>query len=166
MWLQHWHGWCHMKLQPSQHKFCVHHTTMHHVTPLSITINEILKRLSSLPILMQESFWWWQCSDRYIMISLFPHLANPPPPLLPVPNKPCGFCDVKHHVYLLAVTDSLSLPLLWNSSWPQYSLGTAPSSTLTSKYQVLFLFSAYDEGLFFFCSFLVSDHPGAVYRHD
>ena len=25
---------------------------------LSLTINETLKRLSSLPILMQESFWW------------------------------------------------------------------------------------------------------------
>jgi len=35
--LQHWHGWCHMKLQPSRHKFCVHHTTMHHVTPCKAT---------------------------------------------------------------------------------------------------------------------------------
>ena len=40
---------------------------------LSLTINETLKWLSSLPILMQESFWWWQCSNRYIL-SLFPHL--------------------------------------------------------------------------------------------
>ena len=42
---------------------------------LSLTINETLNWPSSLPILMQESFWWWQCiySDRYI-ISLFPHL--------------------------------------------------------------------------------------------
>ena len=40
---------------------------------LSLTINKTLKWLSSLPILMQGSFWWWQCSDRYI-ISLFPHL--------------------------------------------------------------------------------------------
>ena len=39
---------------------------------------------------MQESFWWWQCSDRYI-ISLFPHLHTPSP-LLPVPNKPYCFC--------------------------------------------------------------------------
>ena len=29
---------------------------------LSLTINETLKWLSSLPILMQKSFWWWQCS--------------------------------------------------------------------------------------------------------
>ena len=27
---------------------------------------ETLKWLSSLPILMQESFWWWHCSDRHI----------------------------------------------------------------------------------------------------
>ena len=32
VYLQHWHGWCHMKLQPSRRMFCVHHTTMHHVT--------------------------------------------------------------------------------------------------------------------------------------
>ena len=29
MYLQRWHGWCHMKLLLSRHKFC---TTMHHVT--------------------------------------------------------------------------------------------------------------------------------------
>ena len=28
---------------------------------LSLTINETLQRLSSLPILMQESYWRWQC---------------------------------------------------------------------------------------------------------
>ena len=37
---------------------------------------------------MHESFWWWKCSDRYI-ISLFPHLHSP------VPNKPYGFCGCK-----------------------------------------------------------------------
>ena len=31
--------------------------------------------VSSLPILMQESFWWWQCSDRYI-ISLYLSLPS------------------------------------------------------------------------------------------
>ena len=35
--LKHWHGWCHMKLQPSRRKFCVHHTTMHHVTSCKAT---------------------------------------------------------------------------------------------------------------------------------
>ena len=55
---------------------------------LSLTINETFKWLSSLPVLMQESFWWWLCSGRYI-ISLFPHLHAPfnpyPHPDLPVP---------------------------------------------------------------------------------
>ena len=32
-----WHGLCHMKLQPSQRKFWVHHTTMHHVTSCKTT---------------------------------------------------------------------------------------------------------------------------------
>ena len=46
--------------------------------------------LSSLPIFMQELFWWWQCSDSYI-ISLFSHLHTPFPPLH-VPDKSYGFC--------------------------------------------------------------------------
>ena len=37
MYLQRWHGWCHMKLQPSRRRFCVHHTTMHHVTSCKAT---------------------------------------------------------------------------------------------------------------------------------
>ena len=43
---------------------------------------------------MQKSFWWWQCSYRYV-IYLSPPPPTPPPypsPLLPVPNKPYGFC--------------------------------------------------------------------------
>ena len=64
----------------------------HCLVTLPLTINDALKWLSSLPILMQESFWWGQCSDRY-MISLFPHLHTPfpTPPFLPNPNKPCVF---------------------------------------------------------------------------
>ena len=42
---------------------------------------ETWKWLSSPPILTQESFWWWQCSDRYI-ISLFPHRHTPFSPSL------------------------------------------------------------------------------------
>ena len=61
---------------------------------------ETLKCLSSLPILMQESFWWWQCSDRYI-ISLFPHLHNPLPPFSPSLINLMVSVDIKHHVYLL-----------------------------------------------------------------
>ena len=40
---------------------------------------ERLKWLSSLPTLMQKSFWWWQCNVRYI-ISVSPHLHIPFPP--------------------------------------------------------------------------------------
>ena len=48
---------------------------------------------------MQESLWWWQCSDRYI-IALFPHLHTLPisPSLISLMVS----VDVKHHVYLLA----------------------------------------------------------------
>ena len=67
---------------------------------------ETLKWLSSLPILMQESFWWWQRGDRYI-ISLFPHLHTPPPPPPPPPSPSLislmVSVDVKHHVYILGV---------------------------------------------------------------
>ena len=54
---------------------------------------------------MQESFWWWQCSDSYVIS--FPHLHTPsPPPPPPPPFSPSiisltVFVDVKHHVYLL-----------------------------------------------------------------
>ena len=37
VYLQHWHGCCHMKLLPSRHKFCVHRTTVHHVTSCKAT---------------------------------------------------------------------------------------------------------------------------------
>ena len=61
---------------------------------------ETLKWLSLLPILIQESFWWRQCCDMYI-ISLFPYHHTPPP--LPITNKPYVSVDVKHHVYLLTI---------------------------------------------------------------
>ena len=67
---------------------------------------ETLKWLSSLPTLMQESFWWWQCSDRYI-ISFSPQLHNPFPPSL---ISRTVSVDVKHHVYLL--------------TWPSNTVGT------------------------------------------
>ena len=73
----------------------------HCLVTLSITsATETLKWLSSLPILMQESFWWWQCSDRYI-ISLFPHLHTPLPLFSTSPISLMVPVDVKHHVYLL-----------------------------------------------------------------
>ena len=66
---------------------------------LSVAIYETLKWLSSLPILIHESFWWWQCSDWYI-ISRFPHLHTPPP-FFPSLRSFMVSVDVKHHVYLL-----------------------------------------------------------------
>ena len=76
---------------------------------LSLTINQTLKCLSSLPILMQESFWWRRCSDRYI-ISLSPHLHTP--------------VDVKHHAYLLVSSGRKSRPL--SSSLPDsVTIGSA-----------------------------------------
>ena len=60
---------------------------------LSITTNETFKWLSSLPILMQGSFWWWQWSDRYIIsLSPPPPTSIPPSPLLNIPNKPHSLC--------------------------------------------------------------------------
>ena len=70
----------------------------------SLTINERLKWLSSLSILMQESFLWWQCSDRYI-ISLFPNLHNLFSPSL---ISLVVSVDVKHHVYLFIDSRILS----------------------------------------------------------
>ena len=61
---------------------------------------ETLKWLSSLPILMQESCWWWQCSNRYIT-SLFPYLKTPLPAFSPSLINLLTSVDVKHHVYLL-----------------------------------------------------------------
>ena len=37
VYLQPWHGWCHMKLLPSRRKFCAHNTTMHHATSCKAT---------------------------------------------------------------------------------------------------------------------------------
>ena len=60
---------------------------------------ETLKWLSSLPVLMQESFWWWQRMDRYI-ISLLPHLHTTfSLSLISLTVS----VDVKHHVCLLTL---------------------------------------------------------------
>ena len=59
---------------------------------------------------MQESFWWWQCSDKYI-ISLSPPTSIPP--FSPSLISRTVSVDVKHHVYLLTyVLGSLSLTVL------------------------------------------------------
>ena len=62
---------------------------------------------------MQESFWWWQCSDRYI-ISLFPHLHTSP--LTPSLISLIVSVDVKYHVYLTPTgvgNDDVSNNQLW-----------------------------------------------------
>ena len=61
----------------------------HCLVTLSLTINETLKWLSSLPILLQ----WWQYSDRYII--------SPFPPFSPSLISLMVSVDVRHHVYLL-----------------------------------------------------------------
>ena len=48
VYLQRWHGWCHMKLQPSRRKFCVHHTTMLHVTSCKATYVRYLLRATAV----------------------------------------------------------------------------------------------------------------------
>ena len=93
---------------------------------------ETIKWLWSLPILMQESFWWWQCSDRYI-ISLFPHLHIPFSPLLPVPMVSV---DVKHHVYLLCIASWLHhISLIVLLSFP-----SAERSVLVCSHEITHFF--------------------------
>ena len=84
---------------------------------LSLTVNETLKWLPSLPILMQESFWWWQSSDKYIT-SLFPQLHTSSP-LSPSLISLMVSVDVKHHVYVLTVYT------LWAGlAWKLWSVDT------------------------------------------
>ena len=81
---------------------------------LSLTISEILKCLSSLPALMQKSFWRRQCNDRYI-ISLSPNLHSPfspSPTFSPSLISLTVSVDVKHNVYLLQVHLHTPSPLL------------------------------------------------------
>ena len=50
---------------------------------------------------MQESFWWWQCSDRYNYNLPLPPPPYPLPPFSPSLISLMVSVDVKHHVYLL-----------------------------------------------------------------
>ena len=89
----------------------------HCLVTLSLTINETIKRLLLLPVLMQESFWWWQCSDMY-MISLSPHLHSSFPLFSLSLTSRIVSVDVKHHVYLLTWNTSIfqrlsSLDAMW-----------------------------------------------------
>ena len=68
---------------------------------LSVTINETLKWLPSLPILIHESFWWWQFNDKYNYNLILPPPPYPLPPFSPSLISLTVCVDVKHHVYLL-----------------------------------------------------------------
>ena len=55
---------------------------------------------------MQKSFWWWQCSDKYIYIYIHTHNLPLPPLHIPSPLSPSLIglvvsVDVQHHVHLL-----------------------------------------------------------------
>ena len=87
----------------------------HCLVTLLLTINETLKWLSSLPILMQESFWWWQCSDRYTSVI--------PPPPFSVPNKPDGFLWTLSTMFTYPADKAMQ----WITTF-QYSLGVVTGS--------------------------------------
>ena len=76
---------------------------------------------------MKEAFWWWQCSDRYI-ITLSPHLHTPVPRFSPSLISLMVSVDVKHHVYLLTLlTDRFRVQELCESQG-----GRSGLSVLTS----------------------------------
>ena len=62
---------------------------------------------------MQKSFWWWQCSDRYI-ISLSPHLHTPFSSSL---ISHMVSVDVKHHIYLLTGIQDQNLTKHCDNGW-------------------------------------------------
>ena len=68
---------------------------------LPLTVNETLTWISSLLILMQESFWLWHCSDRSPSSTTTIHPFPPPTPVSPSLISLIVSVDVKHHVYLL-----------------------------------------------------------------
>ena len=51
VYLQRWHGWCHMKLLPSRCKFCVHHTTCHFMQ------SHMRKAYACLAVTCHLRFW-------------------------------------------------------------------------------------------------------------
>ena len=50
---------------------------------------------------MQESFWWWQCNDGYIISQPHPIPTPTPTPFSPSLISLVVSVDVKHHGYLL-----------------------------------------------------------------
>ena len=77
---------------------------------------------------MQKSFWWWRCSDRYI-ISLPPPPYPLPPSPLPVPKWSGGTVSV----WTLSAAISLSLSqhgMPVSVSWRQTSLELAEAGNI------------------------------------
>ena len=81
---------------------------------------------------MQESFWWWHCSDRKI-ISLFPHLHTPSHFSTSLISLIVSV-DVKHHVYqrvsrkatnlLRSLPDNMCFFPAWQwEDFPNYNRG-------------------------------------------
>ena len=90
---------------------------------------------------MQESFWWWQCSDRYI-ISLSPHLHTPFPLSSPSLISLMVSVDVKHHVYLTDTPHKCSqkiLEITWKWQIQRVNITTNTTNTTNVKYCTSFL---------------------------
>ena len=88
-------GWCHVKLRPSRHTFCVHHTTMHqftalyeatHVgyTPLAVTSHLLFWHSGRIFLFTTSVTWEWKrilklSQHRKLTLkSLPPHLGTEP----------------------------------------------------------------------------------------
>ena len=96
----------------------------HCLVTLSLTVNETLKWLSSLPTITQKSFWWWQCSERYI-ISLSPHLRNPSPAFSPSLISLVVSVDVKQRWNeIMCWPRPAVLNLAFVRNWPRSALPT------------------------------------------
>ena len=78
---------------------------------------------------MQKSFWWWRCSDRYIIPLPPPPYPLPPPPL-PVPNKPLsGTISLSAESLYLPLSQN-GMPVTVSVSWRQTFLELAEAGNI------------------------------------
>ena len=77
---------------------------------------------------MQESFWWCQCSDRYI-VSLSSHLHTSLPPFSPSLISLMVSVDVKHHVYFIYPPSPSQCVCMWAASYSD-ATATLPRTPL------------------------------------
>ena len=111
---------------------------------------------------MQKLFWWWQCSDRY-MISLSPHLHNPsPPPFSPSLISRTVSVDVTHHVYWLQTCyfTLVLFPVTMNYS-ARSSFRPHPHPTLFLSIRIFISLLAY-MSFVFCCNVPTTARVGAV----